>query len=148
MSSLPDIERLLREIWPNEPVALEVLRAVTALRLDDIDYITVPLLVQLIDHLRGEPLHQHAGDKAMIDAVYKWTELFASELVGLLDPHFELLRDDDKSVLLEPATIAHALRTGVLYDPDSGAVVDDWMAHVVPFYSATSALREILHERA
>lgn len=141
--TLPEIERRLREIWPNEPDALLVLRLLVTIDEALSTYITIPLVVQRLDVDRGLPAAAHAGDQSRIQAVYRWVDFLASEQVGLLDLHFEVLRDDGTTVDLDPQVVARALENGALYDPQSGQPVPDWKRRVVPYYVATEALREL-----
>lgn len=147
-TKLPEIEQRVKEAWPSEPVALEVLRVVSAIDLELSHYITIPLVVQRIDDLRGVPIATHAGDKVMITFVYKLVEYLASEPIGLLDPHFELLlRNEDQPVEIDRRTVIDAFRSGELHDPKTGNPIPDWEAQVIPYYSATDLLKDILRER-
>jgi hypothetical protein len=148
MSNLPEIEQRIREDWPGsaEPAPLAILRALTQLKSDASAYVTLPLVIQLLDQHNGRPASLHAGDREAIASVYKWTEYLASDRIGILDTHFELMRDDGTTTLLEPEVIAKALETGVLFDPDSGTAVEDWKQHVAVYYSVTKVLQEIVGE--
>jgi len=147
-TKLSEIEQRVRQAWPSEPVALEVLHVLLALELELSHYITIPFVVQRVDDLRGVPIATHAGDKVMITFVYKFVEYLASEPIGLLDPHFELLLgEEDQPVEIDRRAVIDAIRSGELHDPKTGDLIPDWEDQVIPYYSATNLLKDILRER-
>lgn len=128
MSSLPEIERRIRADWPGttDPIPLKIVHAFTLLKNEaTADYITLPLVVQLLDQYAGFPASLHAGDRDRIATVYTWTQYLTN--VGLIDAHFELLRDNGTTVLLDSDMVADALEKGELFDPDSGRAIADWI---------------------
>ncbi len=127
---------------------MDLFRAVVSLDAKLMRHITLPRLLQVVDAAQGYAIAAHAGDRDRVKGVYKLTEYLASDRVGLLDPHFELLRDDDEPVLLDRGEVIAAIRTGgKLYDPETGRAIADWERHVVPYYTATDLLKEIVRER-
>jgi WD40 repeat protein len=68
-------------------------------------------------------------------------EYLASERVGLLVAQFKLVGHDQLNDLPDEAVYG-ALRTGVLRDPQTGHVIDDWPKRVVLSYQTSAVARE------
>jgi len=143
-----DIERRIRKDWPGEPVpeALRLVRAVVAKGTrKGADYITIPLMIQWLNEIENRPADAHVGDSRMIAEIFKSATYL--QQIGLLAQYFELTREDASSVILDDDLVDEALSKGELFDPDTGEHIEDWSSHVVIFYMATEALRELLRER-
>lgn len=153
MSKLSEILRRIRGDHPKLPVLVELARAVTALNFNTATYLTLPILQRLAwksdatrgsESMVGEAISFLAKPTQLgpppLDEIYRWAEYLASERVGLFESHFELLRDDGSTVLLEDAAVAEALNTDKLFDPDTGELVERWRENVIVYYSVASDL--------
>lgn len=141
MSDLREIESRIRADWPEANEPLRIVRALVE-AADRAEYITLPLVLQWLNAADNQPVALDAGDDARLEEVFKWTTYLRQ--IGLVEQHYELVRDDDTTVLLENGFVDEALATGEMFDPDTGTPIDDWDAHVIVYYTPSRQLRSLL----
>lgn len=104
------------------------------------EYITLPLISQWMASW-GPKWGPSVFDKQTLKKVYELVSTLASERHQVLDPRFELLREDDSTIDIPAKDVHDALKGGKLYDPDSGYEVKDWEKQVIPYWVPTETLR-------
>lgn len=146
MPKLTEILERIRDDYPKSPALVDLAQRVADRKIDGSAYMTLPHLLGIVKGRPGEwrgnsggtPLATH-DDHGLVPQglaeIYQWAEYLASERVGLIESHFELLRDDGSSVLLDDAAVADALESDQLFDPDTGAPVENWRDSVIVYYS-------------
>jgi hypothetical protein len=122
MPSLDELRGLVRKDWEQPESILHVLDAILALPDDARRYLTIPLLKQL-------------SELPTLRETTEIAEYLASDRIGLLVPHFELIVGDEEVIPLSDADVYEALKVDRIINPGTGEVVPNWSEYVIPYYS-------------
>lgn len=122
MPTLDELRRLVRKDWEHPEPILRVLDSILALPGDARRYLTLPLLKQV-------------SELSTLRESTEIAEYLASDRIGLLAPHFELIVGDEQVVPLSDADVYEALTVDRLINPETGEAVPNWSESVIPYYS-------------